>query len=73
MMSAVPFLTIMIDKTTDASNREQVLICFRWVNESLEPYEELIGLYQVKSTAAETLLTVIHDVLQRLNISVSKQ
>ena len=39
---------------------------------SLEAHEEFIGLYQVESTAAEMLLTIIHDVLQRFNISVSK-
>ena len=31
----------------DASNREQVVICLRRVDESFEPQEEFIGLYKV--------------------------
>lgn len=46
MISVAPFLTIMIDETTDVSNTEQVVICFRWVGQSLETHEEFIGLYQ---------------------------
>lgn len=72
MISVAPFLTIMIDETTDVSNKEQVVICFRWVDQSLEAHEEFIGLYQVESTESGMLVAVIHDVLQRLNISVSK-
>ena len=29
---SAPFLTIMIDETTHVSNKEQVVICFRWVD-----------------------------------------
>ena len=72
MISVAPFLTIMIDETTDVSNKEQVVICFRWVSQLLEAHEEFIGLYQVESTESEILVAVIHDVLQRLNVSVSK-
>ena len=61
----------MIDETTDVSNMEQVVICFRWVDQSLEAHEELHA-YRVESTESEMLIAIIHDVLQRLNISVSK-
>lgn len=67
------FLTIMVDETTDSANREQVVICMRWVDtDKLEAHEEFLGLYQVDSTDASTILSVIHDVLLRLNISISK-
>ena len=46
-ISSAPFLTMMIDKTTDIANKEQVVVCFRWVDSSLEPHEEFIGLYEV--------------------------
>ena len=29
---SVPFYTIMLDETTDTSNREQVVICICWVD-----------------------------------------
>ena len=67
-----PFLTIMIDETTDVSNKEQVVICFRWADQSLKTHEDFIGLCQVESTGLEMLIAVIHNVLHRLNISVSK-
>ena len=65
----VPFLS---DETTDISNKEQVVLCLLWVNKELEAHEEFIGLHQVESTAYTLLVGVIHDVLIRLNISISK-
>lgn len=47
------------------------MICFRWVDQSLEAHEELHA-YRVESTESEMLIAIIHDVLRRLNISVSK-
>jgi len=69
MISIAPFL---IDETTDVSNKEQVVICFWWVDQSLETHKDFIGLYQAESTESEMLIAVIHYVLHRLNISVSK-
>ena len=69
---SVPFLTIMVDETTDISNKEQVVICFRWVDDKLESHEEFAGMYQVESTQATVLVGIIHDVLQRLDVSVIK-
>ena len=62
----------MVDETTDVLNKEQVVICFRWVDSKLEAHEVFIGLYEVDSTEAAVLLTVIHDVLLRMNISINK-
>ena len=69
---STPFLTLMVDETTDESNKEQVVICLRWVDNSLEAHEEFIGLYQVSNTQSSTLLAVIRDVLLRVNISITK-
>ena len=46
-LQSSPFLTIMADETTDASNSEQVTIILRRVTESFEVHEEFIGLYKV--------------------------
>ena len=66
------FYTVMVDETTDVSNSEQVVICIRWVSKKFEVHEEFIGLYVVKKIDANTLLTVIRDVLHRLGIPLSK-
>ncbi|KAL5514956.1 hypothetical protein EMCRGX_G000052 [Ephydatia muelleri] len=59
----------MIDETTDESNKEQVVICFRWVDDELDVHEDFFGLYETESTEAIALLTIIHDVL---SISIIK-
>ena len=48
------FFCIMCDKCTDSSNREQVVICIRWINDELEPHEDFIGLYMVDDIRAKT-------------------
>ena len=54
-----PFLTIMADETTDASNQEQVTIFVRWINDDLQVPEDFVGLYSVPSIDADMLVTVI--------------
>ena len=39
--------TIMAHEMTDASNREQVIVCLRWIDEQFEAREEFIGLRKV--------------------------
>ena len=46
----------MADETTDTSNREQVVICFRWVDTSLDAHEEFIGRQQVDRIDAATII-----------------
>ena len=61
----------MVDETSDVSNKEQVVIWFRWVDSKLEAHEVFIGLYEVDSTEAAVLWTVIHDVLLRMKMNIS--
>ena len=68
---SAPFLSIMVDETTDVSNKEQVIICFRWVDCKLQSHKEFTGLYQTDSTQSSALHH-IRDVLQRLNLSITK-
>ena len=39
------YFSIMLDETTDQSNREQVVIVLRHVDRELNLHEEFIGLY----------------------------
>ena len=57
---------------TDISNKEQVVICFRWVDKQLEAHEEFTSIYLVESTQASVLHSVIRDVLQRFNLTITK-
>ena len=56
---------------TDSSNREQFVVCLRWVDSaSLSVNEDLIGLCQVDDITAATLFSSLKDVLLRLNMNI---
>ncbi len=63
--------SVMVDETTDLSNTEQMVICLRYVDDNVEVHEELIGMYSLESTSAESILSMIKDVLLRLNLRIS--
>lgn len=66
-----PFLTIMVDETTDISNREQATVVIRYV-EDYEVHEEFLGLYCLPSIDSNTIVGMIKDVLIRMNLSMNK-
>ncbi len=37
------YFIIMADECTDSANKEQVVICFRWVDHELEVHKDFIG------------------------------
>lgn len=63
------FLTIMADEVTDCSNKVQVAICFRTVDENFEPQESFIGLHVVESIQADVPVKVLKDTMVRMNLS----
>eukprot|EP00731_Ephydatia_muelleri_P029859 Em0021g382a len=65
------WFTIMIDETTDVSNAEQMVICLRYVDANLEVHEQFIGLYNLERTNAEMIVSVVEDVLLRMNLSIT--
>ena len=66
------FFTIMWSECTDAANKEQVVICIRWVDSNLEVFEDVIGLYAVDDVKATTITNIIKDTLLRLNPDMKK-
>ena len=66
------FFTIMADEATDSANKEELVLCFRWVDDSLEVHEEFIGLYQISDTCADTVVKVIKDTLVRMTLSIKR-
>ena len=53
----------MADKTTDISNKEQLIFCLRWVDENLITQEEFIGMHPLENTSSVHIVLVIKDVL----------
>ena len=66
------FYSLMVDETTDISNKEQAVLCFRWVSDDLIAHEDFVGLYGIQNTEAQTLVNMILNVLARLNFSAEK-
>ena len=71
-IQCTPFFTIVVDKTADIPNREQVVIVLRWVASDLQVYEDFIGLYAVDDVKAATLAAIVKDSLTRLNLAMTK-
>ena len=70
-VKSAEFCTVVVDETTDMSNKEQVVMCLRWIDSTLTAHEDFIGLYDVDSTQAAVLFKVIQDILLRLGISIN--
>ena len=37
--------SLMCDEYTDVSNKQQLSICRRWIDDSLNPHEDFLGIY----------------------------
>ena len=66
------YFTIMMDECVDSSNKEQLVICFRYVTEELLVQEDFVGLYQIPNISADTIVSVITDALLRFNLNISR-
>ena len=62
---------IMIDESTDNANKEQAAFCLRWVDEDLQPNEEFLGLYQLATTSADSLVHMIKHCLLRFGLPLA--
>jgi len=62
---------VVVDGTQDASRKEQLAICLRYVDENFVPREEFVGLYEPPDTTGATIARCIKDVLLRLNLPTS--
>ncbi len=65
------YFSLMADEVTDTSNREQVAICIRWVDSDFQPHEEFIGLHKADTITAIELVTILKDVLLRMNLNIT--
>ena len=58
----------MADEATDSSNNEQLVVSIRWVVNNFEAHGDFIGIHAIKNIKSDTLVTVLKDILIRLNI-----
>ena len=65
------FFTFMTDKCVDGADKEQLVICFGYVDENLDVHEEFSGLYECPNILANTIVARLQDVMLRLNPQLS--
>ncbi len=66
------YYSIMVDGCVDSSNKEQLVICFRYVSNELEVNEDFVGFYQIPNINADTIVATIKDTLLRFDLSISR-
>ena len=49
----------MADETAEVSNKEQVVVCIRWVDSNFSVHEDFVGLRPVARTTADEIEGVI--------------
>ncbi|XP_065191909.1 zinc finger MYM-type protein 1-like [Sycon ciliatum] len=64
--------SVMADECADVSNKEQLALCFRWVDQELEAHEDFVGLCQIDNISADTIVAAIRDCMLRLNLQVNR-
>ena len=67
-----PYFSMMMDETTDIANKEQVVICIRWLQEDLSVHDSCLGLFNTPATDSSTLFLILKDVLLRFGLSTTK-
>ena len=55
---------------TDSSNKEQVVVCIRWVGDK-KVHKDFVGLCNVDDITAATIVHVLTDTVHHLNLSLS--
>lgn len=51
-----PFFSILCVKYTDISNKEQLNLCIRWIDEQLEAHEDFLGFVNIPNIRADTIV-----------------
>lgn len=66
------FQSVFVDETADCSNKEQLVMCLRWIDDSFEAHEEFVGLYHMENFDAPSIAKQIKDALEQMNLPLSK-
>lgn len=66
------WFSLIADEASDISHNEHLSISIRWVENSYGIHEDNIGLIQLPDTKAQTLFSVIKDVLIRCSLPLSQ-
>ena len=65
-------ITIMADETADISNKEQLFICIRWVDDCFVIHEDFIGMHPLERTNADQVVATLKNALLRINFNIQR-
>ena len=66
------WFSVIADEATDVSNKEQLTVCIRWVDDDFCIYEDPIELIKLPKTDAETIAGKLKGCLENHNIPISQ-
>ena len=68
VIDGIPVFSVIMDKTTDNSIKEQVSVCIRLCDSKFQAQEIFVGFYNSSRTDAKTLFGVLKHVLDSLGV-----
>ena len=66
------FYALICDECTNILHKEQLALCFRWIDDCFSVYEDFLGFYEVLNIKSGSIVSVIRDVLFRIQIFFGK-
>ena len=64
------YFALIANEYTDISNKEQLILCLRWVDDNLTVHEDFFGFYNIPDISSNTIAAAIKDILTRMNLSL---
>ena len=64
------FSTIVADETGDVFNKEQLVICIRWVDHCFVIYEDFIGMHALERTNADQVVAILKNAVLIINLNI---
>lgn len=66
------FFSVLADETADASNKEQLVVCIRWVDDQFEAHEEFLGLTHLHECTATAIVDSIKTAIREMGLDTEK-
>ena len=64
------FFTIVADEAEDMSNKKQLVVCIRWVDENFAVHEDFIAMYPLERTTADHIVAVLKNCLISMHLRI---
>ena len=63
------FFTVM-PETADVSNKEQLVVCIRWVNENFVAHEDFMGMYPMERATTDHIIAALKNALSSMHLRI---